>query len=119
YVHIRLARPVDRTQPHNERHAAGYVLAISPGRNHYICMRQPALLIVATAILALTPRIASSANLDPSKQQAWSTMDKCSKDSFAKFPDQTKEGEAQRRAYVHNCQVSRSQNSSLPLLLRN
>lgn len=82
-------------------------------------MRHAAALIAVTAILVLAPRLASSSNLDPAKQQAWSAMDKCSKDSFAKFPDQTKEGEARRRAYVRNCQINRSQNSSLPLLLRN
>jgi hypothetical protein len=82
-------------------------------------MRHPAILVVAVGLLALAPRLAGSANLDSSKQQAWTTMDKCNKDAFVKFPDQTKEGEAQRRAFIRTCQIGRTQNSSVPLILRN
>ncbi|MBV8652032.1 MAG: hypothetical protein JO255_11240 [Alphaproteobacteria bacterium] len=74
--------------------------------------------IAAALILALAPRGAEAVTGSPEIVDNWANMDRCYKESFAKFPDFTKEAELARQQFVRRCQVRYSLNSARPLILR-
>lgn len=83
-------------------------------------MRHLALTIAAVAAASILPlRAATAGNLAPDQQQTWKNMDSCYKQSFLKFPDQTKEGEEQRKKFVKTCQIQPSITSPQAVILRN
>jgi hypothetical protein len=73
----------------------------------------PAVILLA---LTLAPAFAMAASSrTPQVEQTWNILDRCRRQSFEKFPDQTKAGEEQRRRYVKSCQLALSGGSTLPL----
>jgi hypothetical protein len=67
-------------------------------------MRIVLLLIVASVIVAL-PLRAGHALTAAQVQNTWTVVDKCRKESFLKFPDQTTEGQQQRDKYIRECKI--------------
>jgi hypothetical protein len=76
-------------------------------------------LLIALMALSVPLGSAAAASLDATKRQAWSSMDRCHKESLLKFPDLTKDGEEQRKNYVRTCQIARSQATGQAPILRN
>jgi putative heme degradation protein len=76
------------------------------------------LCIAAALIPALAPRAVEAAAGAPEIVDNWANMDRCYKESFAKFPDFTKEAELARQQFVRKCQVRYSLGTSRPLIIR-
>lgn len=81
-------------------------------------MRILAPALVAFLMVMLVPRFADAASGDPAIINNWANMDKCYRQSFAKFPDYTKEAEIERQKFIRKCQVTYSIQTSQPLILR-
>ena len=80
-----------------------------------VAMPGRAAILLALALPLAAPSAVVAAGRAPQVEQAWSVLDRCRRQSFEKFPDQTKAGEEQRRRYVKSCQQERS-GSTTPLL---
>jgi hypothetical protein len=63
------------------------------------------LAIVIVLLYGLSMREVIAGSVTP-QQQIWHLVDKCKKDAFTKFPDQTKEGLEQRQKYEKQCQFA-------------
>ena len=70
--------------------------------------------LIAMVLGASLPVHAAQAATAIQMQQTWAIVDQCRKESFSKFPDQTKEGQQQRDKYVKACKI-RHFGSAAPL----
>ena len=70
--------------------------------------------LIAMVLGASLPVHAPQAATALQMQQTWAIIDQCRKESFSKFPDQTKEGQQQRDKYVKACKI-RHFGSAAPL----
>ena len=66
-------------------------------------------------VLGATPLHAPQAASALQMQQTWAILDECRKESFAKFPDQTEEGQQQRDRYVKECKARRGNGQAATL----
>ena len=65
------------------------------------------LVLIAIVFSAALPARAPQAANALQVEQAWKILDQCRKEAFAKFPDQTSQGQQQRDKYVKACKAAR------------
>ena len=68
-------------------------------------------LVLGAALPVRAPQAANALQM----QQTWAILDQWRKESFQKFPDQTKEGQQQRDRYVKECKSRRGNGQAAPL----
>jgi hypothetical protein len=64
-------------------------------------------MVVATILAIALPAGSARAGNAQQVQNVWVVIDKCRRESFEKFPDQTPDGIQQRDRYVKQCKILR------------